>query len=252
MTIKALTGVLGSGKTLWAVQQASAYAYKGRPVVANFHVDLAPVQPWLDRLRKKPVPIVKRIPDRPTGEDMIALGRGGEREETAGLVILDEVGPLLNARTWSDPGRMQFIDWLLHTRKLGWDVHLIVQHLGIIDKQIRTTAVENLVRFRRLDRVKVLGISLPRIHLGIEKYGCEVNAPVARRHWFRADRYFPCYDTQAILGDFGGNAPAGSPALPDVPAGALSPPCPQPSSDLGRAMQEIAVELGLCRSILPA
>ncbi|WP_428625431.1 zonular occludens toxin domain-containing protein [Sedimenticola sp.] len=199
--ITAITGKVGSGKNLFAIQKIIDYAAKGRRIVTNFKVDLAPVQPLWKRWLRHPVHQVEQIPARPTFEDVRRLGKGGEREHVAGLLVLDEVGPLLNARSWQDKDRSAFIDWLLHSRKLAWDILLIVQNVNLVDKQIRIAVVESLVTIRRMDRLKLplLGVPLPRIHMAVERYGTEPHAPIAERTFFRGNRLFQCYDTTEVL-----------------------------------------------------
>lgn len=200
-----LTGKVGSGKNLFALALIEKYAFQGRRVVANFGTNLAPLLTWWDRVRGRTVPVVEQLPGRPSYEDIQALGKGGPREHRAGLLVLDECGPLLNAREWQDKSRGQFIDWLLHSRKLAWDVVLIVQNIGIVDKQIRISCIESLITVRRMDRLKWMGLRLPRMHLAVERYGTEMHAPIAERTFFRGSRYFKCYDTTELLGEFSQN-----------------------------------------------
>ncbi len=47
------------------------------------------------------------------------------------LVVLDECGTWLNTREWQDKSRQNLIDWMLHSRKKGWDIILIVQDLAL-------------------------------------------------------------------------------------------------------------------------
>lgn len=201
MTITAVTGKVGAGKNLWAIERIQQYALQGRRVAANFRVDLSPIQPMLHKLMGKPVAEVELLPGRPTYEDIRQLGKGGPREHRSGLLVLDEVGPLLNARTWQDKDRQLFIDWLLHSRKLAWDCLLIVQNIGLVDKQIRVAVVESLVTVRRFDRIRVMGLPMPRIHMAVERYGTEPTAPIAQRRFFRGSRYFNCYDTTELVGE---------------------------------------------------
>lgn len=247
MTILAVTGKVGSGKNLYAIQRIRDYAYQGRRVVANFKVDLWPAHPFLKRLLGRPAPVVERIPGRPTYEDVRRLGKGGPGEHKAGLLVLDETGPLLNARSWQDADRQKFIDWLLHSRKLAWDVLLLVQNITIIDKQIRTAVIESLVTCKRMDRLKVpvLKIPLPRVHLAIERYGTEINAPVAERTFYRGAQYFKCYDTTELVGvdDMKEEAPMAIPA--QLATEATVEEIPKHLRPLVQALTEMGQGLGL-------
>ncbi len=43
------------------------------------------------------------------------------KRKTVGI-FLDEVSQLLNARNWQDKRQQDVIDWLVRSRKKGWDV----------------------------------------------------------------------------------------------------------------------------------
>jgi len=221
MAIWAVTGKVGSGKNLYAMRRVMEYAFEGRRVVANYAVDLRPVQPMLARLLGRECPEVERIPSRPTYEDLQGLGKGGPREHRAGLLVLDECGPLFDARNWQHADRAKLVNWLLHSRKLAWDVMLIVQNIGLIDKQIRIACIESCVSLRRLDRLKLLGVSLPRLHLAVERYGTEPGAPIANRQAFRGNRLFATYDTMELFGqELADQTGAGAAGMREAPPAA--------------------------------
>ncbi len=203
MTVYLVVGRLGSGKSLAAVGRAIDYASSGRRVAANFHLDFAPVA----RRAKSPLAraVVDVLPARPSSADLVALGIGGPREDRAGLVILDECSTFLNARAWNERDRAAFIEWFMHSRKLGWDVLFIVQHQSMLDKQVRENC-EMLVTVRRLDKMKIpilswiLPFKMPRLHIAQVRYGLGPTDPTAE-HWvYRGTGYFRCYDTKWISG----------------------------------------------------
>lgn len=224
MAITAITGKVGAGKNLYAIQRIMEYAFEGRRVVANFRLDLTSLQPMLQRLLGRDCPSCELLPGRPTYDDLRALGKGGPREHRSGLLVLDECGPLFNARTWQDKDRAKVIDWFLHSRKLAWDCLLIVQNIQLVDKQIRVAVIESCVTVRRMDRLRFLGVPLPRVHLAIERYGTEPAAPIARRSVFRGTRFFNAYDTTELVGE----DLADSPEDGEAGSGEAAAPSPAP------------------------
>lgn len=205
MAVYLVTGKLGSGKTLAAVGRIRDYLKKGARVATNLDIYMEGFGNPQSRLW------VHRLPDHPTREDLVALGRGqpGVEEEKNGLIVLDECGTWLNSRDWSDKGRQELIDWALHSRKLGWDLLLIVQDLTLIDKQIRTALVEFHVMVKRLDRLaipivsawgKLFGLNLkpPKIHAAFVKYGASPDAPISERWVYRGKDLYRAYDTRQV------------------------------------------------------
>lgn len=205
MGVYLITGKLGSGKTLATVGRIKDALRADKIVATNLDIFMENMAGPQSRR------YVLRLPDHPTVEDFEALGRGqaGVNEEDNGLIVLDECGTWLNTRAWNDKGRQLFIDWLLHSRKLGWDVYLIIQDINLIDKQIRVALVEFLVTCKRLDRLaipilspigKIFGAKIhpPKIHMGIVKYGTAPDAPVSDRWMYQAKDLYSSYDTKQV------------------------------------------------------
>ncbi len=195
--IYVLTGPVGSGKSLMATQRLIDYASEGRLVAANYHVDFAPICRRRNSALSRAS--VRVLPSTPTIEDLEALGTGGPTEDQAGLVVLDEAGTFLNARTWGETDRQKIIRWMLLSRKRRWDMVLIVQHVGILDKQIREAVVELCGRIRRTDRIKLLGVKMPKMHMCNLRYGTNANDVVIERWWTRGGDCVKCYDTTALF-----------------------------------------------------
>ena len=151
MTVYVVTGRLGGGKSLVSVGRMVEYLERAALVATNVDLDLAK----LPRTARRPN--IVRLPDMPTAHDLEGLGKGNETTDEAknGLLLLDEGGMLFNARQYQDAGRQAVINWFLHSRKLGWDVLLIVQSLSMLDKQIREALAEMVVICRRLDRLRI-------------------------------------------------------------------------------------------------
>ncbi len=210
MAIYFVSGKLGAGKGIVSVSRIVEAVRAGRRVATNLDLTLEAVLP----ARIKAFDVI-RLPDKPVLSDLVALGPGNPTMDEArnGLIVLDELGTWFNARSWNDKARQPVIDWLIHSRKHGWDVIFIAQSLGMVDKQVRESLVEFSVRVRRLDRLRVpvlgalvssltsgmLDLRLPRIHLGTVCYGAEPNAPVAERWWHRGDDVYAAYDTRQVF-----------------------------------------------------
>jgi len=161
----------------------------------------------------KPGKII-RVPDKPTSADLESIGHGNPDsydEEKNGVLILDELGTWLNSRSFQDKERAGLLDWLIHARKHGWDVYLIVQDAGMIDKQVREALIEYQVKCMRMDRVRIPFLGhifgllndrwayLPKFHLATARVGIGANAIVAERWQFVGTSLHAAYDTRQIF-----------------------------------------------------
>lgn len=204
-----ITGTRGAGKSLVAVARLRDYIMEGKPVATNIDLNLAKL------VGRAPAAPVYRMPDRPTAEDFDALPAVHDTgiEEKNGALVLDECAVWLNAREWGDKDRQQIIDWLLHSRKRGWDLFFIVQAEGLLDKQARTTLFDYNVKCRRLDRLRIpllgrviealtLGFfkgNMPKLHMGTVSYGFGPGAPLADTWFYRGKDLYDAYKTTQIL-----------------------------------------------------
>ncbi|EEY2107705.1 hypothetical protein NIR44_004776, partial [Escherichia coli] len=145
-----ITGKLGQGKGIAAAYFARIYYRRGLRVAANF-----PFFPqYMDEKSDNPLTI---IPADPRPEDLKALGRGCPENEKIqfGALFLDECASWLNSRQFAKKDRLEFIDWLIHSRKLGWDVYLIAQNEDMIDTQIIKAMGGKVIRCKRLDELRI-------------------------------------------------------------------------------------------------
>lgn len=212
MAIYLISGKLGSGKTLASVGRIREKLRQGCRVATNLDLKLENMLPG----RYKAVSCM-RIPDKPTVADLEALGCGNDDmdEEKNGIIVLDELASWLNSRTFNDKARMPVIDWLLHSRKHGWDVYFICQHIEQIDKQVRTALVEYLVTCRRMDRIMIPVIgklirslsagylrgNMPKVHIASVRYGCDKDAIVSDRWIYQARDLYGAYNTRQVFTD---------------------------------------------------
>lgn len=137
--IEIYTGVPGSGKSAHAaanIREILNAPRRDQPVLANFRLsDGAPVA--------KPHNFTY-LPN----EDMSAgalidfacefwdSGAARFREDYIKLYV-DEAQLLFNSRRWSDKSRMAYLEFLSQSRKYGYHIIMIAQHLKMIDNQFR-------------------------------------------------------------------------------------------------------------------
>lgn len=209
MAVYSVEGKLGTGKTKFAVYQAQLALLAGRRVASNVDIKPELLNPWRRRH-------FVRIPDKPTAFDFEAMGHGNPDtydEERNGILILDELGTWLNTRSFQDKGRASVIDWLIHARKHGWDVFLIVQDAGMIDKQVREALIEYQCRCMNLSKIRIPIIGrflclfaprlgyLPKMHTVTARTGYGQNAIIADKWMYKGTDLHAAYDTRQIFTD---------------------------------------------------
>lgn len=209
MAVYFITGKLGAGKTLATVGRIQEYLNQGRMVATNLDLKLEKlVNPFAKNTQ------VTRLPDKPTVDDLenLPVPYTGEYDEAKmGGIFLDECGTWFNTRDYRDKSRQPLINKLLHIRKAGWDVFFIIQHLDMIDKQVREALGEHIVYCQRADRLglplitplfKLFGLNIrpPKIHLGLVKYGTGQFAPVVDRWVYNGSNLYDAYDTRQVFG----------------------------------------------------
>ena len=237
MAVYAITGKLGSGKGKAAIDQIRRYLRDGKRVATNCDVFLEHLMPARDRS------VVIRVPDKPSAVDLYMIGSGnrfidfepilqhgrsgitasapspkllpGFDESHNGALLLDECGSWLNTRNFQDKGRAEMLEWAIHARKYGWDVFFIMQNISQVDKQLRDSLLEYVVRLNRLDRMRVPVLSpaialmtagasngsMPRLHIGVVRLGASPDALVADRWYFRGDDLNNAYNTTQVFSD---------------------------------------------------
>lgn len=210
-----LTGKRGAGKSLIACSQIRERMQNGCMVATNLNL-------FIDVLvspRNKVRPF--RLPDWPTATDMEMLPLGnpsltwgdgqvkmlpGYDEKQNGLLVLDELSTFLNSRNWQAKDRQDLINWLLQSRKFGWDLMFLAQHPRLVDAQVRDSLFDLVGVVRRLDKVAVpffgkvaavmgFKLKMPRLHIAALRYGMHQDSPIAERIWCRGTDLFKAYDT---------------------------------------------------------
>ena len=237
MAVYAITGKLGAGKGKAAIDQIRRYLREGKRVATNCDVFLEHLMPDRDK------GVVVRVPDKPKSVDLYMIGSGnrfiefepilhhgrdgitasapspkilrGFDEHHNGALVLDECGSWLNTRNFQDKGRAEMLEWAIHARKYGWDIFFIMQNISQVDKQLRDSLLEYVVRLNRLDRMKVPLLSpmislltagaasgsMPRLHIGVVRLGASPDGLVAVRWYFRGDDLNAAYNTTQVFSE---------------------------------------------------
>lgn len=205
MTDFAVTGKKRSGKGLFCAGVIRDAVRAGKRVATNMDINLDVLVGPLSKVT------IIRLPDSPTVDDMEAIGIGYDGdtidEEKNGVIVLDECSKFFNSRSWGDKSRQPLLDWLIHSGKLRWDIYYQMQGLDQVDKQLRTTQIEYHIPVKRLDRWPIpfvtfafgligMDVRFPKIHLGIIKQGCDLNALKVGRKWYKAKELYGAYDTE--------------------------------------------------------
>jgi len=145
-------GSRGSGKSKYSVERMQNRLKSGRAVATN--LDL-----FLDKLLPdNPKAHYVRLPDFPRSSDLLLLDNAYPEldhddpktynDDKFGCVVLDELLTSFNSRTWNDPDRVEVVNWIVQSRKYGWDLCLIGQSIDGVDKQIKETVIDELYSFR--------------------------------------------------------------------------------------------------------
>ncbi len=116
---------------------------------------------------------VIRLPDKPTAEHLSAIGTayaGDYDESQNGLILLDECASWFNSRQWNDKGRQALIEWLIHARKLGWDLYFNVQSFEVVDSQARQLIGEHVVNCYAGKKLPIIRLLPFKFHLGTVYY----------------------------------------------------------------------------------
>jgi len=204
LAVYVVTGKLGSGKGIVSLSRIYDYLWRGRVVATNLDLNLRHLVGRNDRKCR-----VIRLPDHPKPSDLNSLPNPNTSydEGQNGLLCLDECATWLNSHDFRDKTRPEFLNWLLHSRKKGWDVILQIQDFESLDAQIRRSLAEHVVYCRRTDRlpIPVLGVllsgilKLPKFHIGFIRYGDRPGAPLVGTWTTRGSRFYLAYDTKQIF-----------------------------------------------------
>lgn len=207
--IKLYTGTPGSGKSLHIAERIYYTLRAGRPVIGNFSIDLEKVhKKKKDKLKYTEVDNLDLTPTFLINYSRKYFGDRKIKEDEI-LLVIDEAQIIFNARDWQrtnskkDENGIGWLQFYSQHRKYGFEVVLVAQFDGMIDRQIRSL-VEYEYKHRKLSNFGLAGKIMSFIFFG--KVFCAVAYwyPIGERlgaDWFIAKRkIYEIYDTYKDYG----------------------------------------------------
>jgi hypothetical protein len=199
----AVTGPQGSGKSLVCTRIARDFLLNGRLLVSNLDFYLYNLLPYWSKS------VYIRVPDIPSADDLWAVGQAttSANEKDFGLLIIDEIAVIANAREWKNEKRTELISYLRQARKHGFNSFFISQDVESIDAQIRKSLVEHVVYCKRTDRINIplisnifrwFGINLkfPLLHVATVRLGLNKTDLVVDRWIAKGAEFYAAYNTK--------------------------------------------------------
>lgn len=215
--IEMYTGFVGSGKSYHATHEALIIAESRtkKEVIANFPIKkkVKKLRSKINKMLKRDYPVYKDIRWTYWDNDELSplklieksfaykAKHGDLPPEGHYLLIIDEAGIVFNSRDWNvkPDERKNWIKFFTQSRKLGYDIILIVQDNRMLDRQIRSL-VEYEVQHKKMNNWTLFKFLPVTMFLSVKFWngvrGIRGNMSITRYKKSVADRY----DTQSLFG----------------------------------------------------
>lgn len=205
MSVTAFLGVPGSGKSLHVMDELYwACRRRDSLVLCNFDVQVP--RGAKGRVERLPFGELSVSDVLEPTQRWLDDGHTVKREGQI-LVVIDEAQITFSNREWNKPGRAEWIRLFIQHRKLGMRFILVVQDLGMIDKQIRAV-VETTGHHMRVNSYGLFGTFVSLFMLGhpvcmcvyrLPFYGSSKNGIIGREAIIGTKRLYRMYDTHAMF-----------------------------------------------------
>lgn len=199
--ISLYSGTPGSGKSLHLAMRLYWWVRAGKPCISNFNIDLSSIS----GSKKKNFTFLPN--DKLTPKYLIDYANNiikekGRVREGSILLVIDEAQLIFNARDWAKKDRGDWLSFFTLHRHLGYDIVLIAQFDGMLDKQIRSLLEYEYVH-RKVSNFGVKGKALSLLAFGNLFVCVKVWYPMSEKvgsEFFRAKKkYYSIYDTYEIF-----------------------------------------------------
>lgn len=203
--ISLYSGTPGSGKSLHIAQRIYHGLKIKRKTVCNFEINLKYVSKrkynklpfeYIDNIDLKPEKLIEISKEYFKGKDRI--------KEDAILLVIDECQILFNSREWQKGGRADWLSFFSQHRKYGYEIVLVAQFDGMIDRQIRSL-IEYEYKHRKVGNFGVVGMVFSILTMGNLFCCVKMWYPLNERlgsEFFKAHKkYYRIYDTFGSFND---------------------------------------------------
>ena len=202
--ISLYSGTPGSGKSLHIADRINSRIKKSLPTVGNFEINL---DRYSDKVKRKCK--YRYIPNNELSVEKLLQYRdeifGDKRiREDSILLIIDECQLIFNARQWNQKGREQWLSFFSQHRKYGYEIVLIAQFDGMIDRQIRSLIEYNVIH-RKASNFGTVGKVLSLLSFG--RLFCAVtiwyplNEKISSQFFRGSMKLYQIYDTYKAFED---------------------------------------------------
>lgn len=194
--ISLYSGTPGSGKSLHLAERLYYRLRSGKAVIANFALKLDKIH------KKKNLPFTYIPNEKLTPNNLIKFSydhfKGKTIKEAEILLVIDEAQILFSNRSWNDSKRPAWLSFFSQHRKYGYEVIMVAQFDGMIDRQIRSLIEYNLIH-RKASNFGIGGKFISLFGLGKLFVAVKVWYPLGEKvgsEFFRAKKkFYSIYDT---------------------------------------------------------
>lgn len=211
--ISLYSGTPGSGKSLHVAERIYVKLGAGRPVIANFPVNVS-------RIKRCRGDFLEVSNDQLTPALLIDFSneyfRKHKFREDRIFLVIDEAQLLFNAREWNVAGRSEWTAFFTQHRKYGYEIVLVAQFDRMLDRQVRSLLEYEYVH-RKVSNFGIYGKLLSLWTLGKLFVAVKVWYPLKEKvgsEWFVCrKKYYSLYDSYARFDAAAGASSLGSPIM---------------------------------------
>lgn len=192
------SGTPGSGKSLHVAKELRDRAIMGKPVIANFPVNIA---------KYKKADFTYCSNDKLTPAFLINYSHryfeNHRFREGSILLVIDECQLIFNAREWQMSGRAEWLSFFTQHRKYGFNIILIAQFDRMIDRQIRSLIEYEFIH-RKASNYGIGGMifslaSGGKLFIAVQMW-YPLKARIGSEFFHARKKYWSIYDSYATFG----------------------------------------------------